>query len=45
VMAGAGNGDPVGMFYRSMIAGAIGGPASAIGGGKFANGAFTAAAP
>jgi RHS repeat-associated protein len=43
VMGSSGNRDPLGMFYRSMIAGAIGGTASAIGGGKFANGAYTAA--
>jgi RHS repeat-associated protein len=43
VAGAAVNGDPVGIFTRSMIAGVIGGTASAIGGGKFANGAYTAA--
>jgi len=43
IMKAAGDGDPVGIFTRSMVAGAVGGTAAAIGGGKFANGAYTAA--
>ncbi|BCU76868.1 RHS repeat-associated core domain-containing protein [Luteolibacter sp. LG18] len=38
-----GEGGPAGKAIRTAFAGVVGGTASAIGGGKFANGAFTAA--
>jgi RHS repeat-associated protein len=43
MMGGAGNKNPVGITARTIVAGVIGGTASVLGGGKFANGAYTAA--
>ncbi len=43
LMGSAGDGSPVGIAARTIVSGVIGGTASALGGGKFANGAYTAA--
>ena len=39
----SGDGDTIGRIKRTIVAGAIGGIVSEVGGGKFANGAYTAA--